>query len=174
MMSDTLKRLGVACALAALVAGASAQDPTDFAPPRPQLATIGDRATLMRHIADESESNPIARLSAGARQRLLANSLYGPSGQIKSLYFVEIVEELRPADAYPVFELFAFGFPCASMIATHGSTSTGRDLKVLEKVCRMPSERSALSCAYEGYYCNAGYCTANRQYLCSPSSCAPR
>jgi hypothetical protein len=173
-MIDSIKKLWVLCALAALAAGAFAQGSTDLERLGPKGPTINDRAELMRYVADESESNPIAKLSTGARQRLLANSLYSPSGQIKSLYFTEIVDELRPADAYPVFAMFAFGFPCASMIATHGPTSTGRDRSILEKVCRMPSEKSAMSCAYEGYYCNAGHCTANRQFLCSPSSCAPR
>lgn len=174
MSIDCIKRFWLACALAVLGAGAAAQEPTDMERLRSQVATIRDRAALTHFVADESEFNPLAKLSSGARARLLAYSLYSSSGEITSLYFRDIVEELKPADAYQLFALFAFGFPCSSMIAAHGASSVGRDRSVLETVCGMRSQKIGIATTYEGYYCNGGYCTSNHHFVCNTGSCKPR
>ena len=79
MSIDCIKRFWLACALAVLGAGAAAQEPTDMERLRSQVATIRDRAALTHFVADESEFNPLAKLSSGARARALSRDLLNGS-----------------------------------------------------------------------------------------------
>lgn len=173
-MVDAVGKLWLACALAVPAAGAAALEPNDAHRPGAQPTVIRDRAALAQHVAAASGSGPLAKLSGAARARLLANSRYSPSGRITALYFADIVEELSPADAYQVFGVFEFGFPCASVIAAHGASSTGQDRSILEAVCGMPPLARGVAAPAAGYSCNGGDCAREAAANAPPTGARDR
>lgn len=131
---------------------------------------IQTREDLLRYISDQSDGNPLNKLSSAARYRLLDSLILNSRGQISSYMIADIKSELSPPDAFAVLELFGDGQVAIdiygeSAVIQRADTGARRSCKISQK----PIKPTGVS----EYYCNGGYCTANSSFICKPSACNP-
>jgi len=105
-----------------------------------QLAPIDTREDLVRYLNNNDPRNPLMKLSAAARQRLLDTVTVNDEGQISSYWIDDIRSELSPSEAYRVLALF--GHPQNASKLNNGRIDTETAKKSLSlKAASIPSKR---------------------------------
>jgi hypothetical protein len=134
-------------------------------------ALIRSKSDLHRYLADKSRTNPLNKLSEGARTRLADSVVWGKGGRVASFYVDDINRELGPTDAYRILQLF--GFQSLGHSVNNGSVKSELDRFVLESsghgvLCpRPPCSGGPVA----NYGCNIDGCDFKSGSVCDPTVC---
>jgi len=130
------------------------------------LAPIDTREDLIYYLNNSDPKNPLNKLSAAARQRLLDDLIVNDEGQISSYRIDDIRTELSPSEAYRVFSLFGHAESAAKL--NNGRIDNETDRKIIGLAGYVKSQQIVPEA-----YCNGGYCTYNQILQCDAARCRP-